>query len=185
MVSPGRGAELGIFIKGHQALEAAKAIDTVVLDKTGTTTTGRMAVVDVALRPGTELDTVLHHAGAVEDASEHAVAAAISALARPGRYGPRPSATAAVAELHQRGLRTVLLTGDNTATALAVAAQVGIDEVIAEVLPPDKAVVIEQLQAQGRSVAMVGGGVNDAPALAIADLGLAVVAPTSRSAPRI
>ncbi len=84
MVASGRGAELGIFIKGHQALESAKAIDTVVLDKTGTITTGRMMVVDLALCTGTELNTVLRHAGAVEDASEHAVAAAISALARAG-----------------------------------------------------------------------------------------------------
>jgi Cu+-exporting ATPase len=253
MVASGRGAELGIFIKGHQALESAKAIDTVVLDKTGTITTGRMAVVDVALCEGIELDTVLRHAGAVEDASEHAVAAAITALARAGlgevpaitdftslsglgargvvegrevlvgsarlligrgipvpagldeqriqweRRGcttvvvaadgvtegafaltdtVRPSAADAVAELHRLGLRTVLLTGDNKATARAVGDQVGITDVIAEVLPHDKAAVIETLQGQGRSVAMVGDGVNDAPALARADLGLAVVSGT-------
>jgi Cu+-exporting ATPase len=253
MVASGRGAELGIFIKGHQALESAKAIDTVVLDKTGTITTGRMAVVDVALCEGTELDTVLRHAGAVENASEHAVAAALTALARAGlgevpavtdftslsglgargvvggrevlvgsarlliaqgipvpatleeqrvqweRRGcttvvvaadgvtegafaltdtVRPSAAAAVAELHRLGLRTVLLTGDNEATARTVGAQVGIEDVIAEVLPHDKATVIETLQGQGRSVAMVGDGVNDAPALARADLGLAVVSGT-------
>jgi P-type Cu+ transporter len=268
MVASGRGAELGIFIKGHQALESAKAIDTVVWDKTGTVTTGRMAVVDVALvdgelvdgapvdgtlGAGAELDTLLRHAGAVEDASEHAVATAISALARAGLGGippvadftslsglgargmvngqevlvgsvrllaargisvptaleerrarweqqgcttvvvaaggvaegafaltdtVRPSAAAAVTELLRLGLRTVLLTGDNEATARAVAAQVGIDEVIAEVLPHDKAAVIEALQAQGRSVAMVGDGVNDAPALARANLGLAVVTGT-------
>jgi Cu+-exporting ATPase len=253
MVASGRGAELGIFIKGHQALESAKAIDTVVLDKTGTITTGRMAVVDVVLREGTELDTVLRHAGAVEDASEHAVAAALTALARAGLGGVpavtdftslsglgargvvegrevlvgsarlliaqgipvpatleeqrvqwerrgcttvvvaadgvtegafaltdtvRPSAAAAVAELHRLGLRTVLLTGDNEATARTVGAQVGIEDVIAEVLPHDKATVIETLQGQGRSVAMVGDGVNDAPALARADLGLAVVSGT-------
>lgn len=92
MVSSGRGAELGIFVKGHQALESAKAIDTVVLDKTGTITTGRMTVIDVALHPGTELDTVLRHAGAVENASEHPVAAAISALARGG-LGALPAVT--------------------------------------------------------------------------------------------
>ena len=253
MVASGRGAELGIFIKGHQALESAKAIDTVVLDKTGTITTGRMAVVDAALCAGTELDTVLRHAGAVENASEHVVAAAISALARAGLGGippvadftslsglgarglvdnqevlvgsarlltahcipvpaaleeqrvqwerqgcttvlvaadgvaegafaltdtVRPSAAAAIAELHRLGLRTVLLSGDNNATARAVGTQVGIDEVIAEVLPHDKAAVIKDLQAQGRSVAMVGDGVNDAPALARADLGLAVVSGT-------
>jgi Cu+-exporting ATPase len=263
MVASGRGAELGIFIKGHQALESAKAIDTVVWDKTGTITTGRMTVVDVALVEetpvegtpveGTQLDTLLRHAGAVEDASEHAVAAAISVLARAGlgeippvadftslsglgarglvdgqevlvgsarllaaRNIPvptaleeqrvrweqrgcttvvvaaggvvegafaltdtvRPSAAAAVTELLRLGLRTVLLTGDNAATARAVATQVGIEEVIAEVLPHDKAAVIEALQAQGRSVAMVGDGVNDAPALARANLGLAVIGGT-------
>ncbi len=253
LVASGRGAELGIFIKGHQALESAKAIDTVVWDKTGTITTGRMSVVDVALVDRAELDTLLRHAGAVEDASEHVIAVAISALARAGLGGipsvaeftslsglgargvvdgqevlvgsvrllaargipvpaaleeqrvrweqrgcttvvvavsgvvegafaltdtVRPSAAAAVTELLQLGLRTVLLTGDNTATAAAVAAQVGIDEVIADVLPHDKAAVIEALQAQGRSVAMVGDGVNDAPALARANLGLAVVSGT-------
>jgi P-type Cu+ transporter len=253
LVASGRGAELGIFIKGHQALESAKAIDTVVWDKTGTITTGRMSVVDVALVDGAELDALLSHAGAVEDASEHVIAVAISALARAGLGGippvadftslsglgarglvdgqevlvgsvrllaargipvpaaleeqrvrweqqgattvvvaagsvvegafaltdtVRPSAAAAVTELLQLGLRTVLLTGDNAATAAAVAAQVGIDEVIAEVLPQDKAAVIEALQAQGRSVAMVGDGVNDAPALARANLGLAVVSGT-------
>lgn len=253
MVASGRGAELGIFIKGHQALESAKTIDTVVLDKTGTITTGRMAVVDVALCEGTELDTVLRHAGAVEDASEHSIATALTALARAGLGGlpsvtdftslsglgaqgvvegqevlvgsarllisrgipvpagleerrvqwerrgcttvvvaadgvaegvfaltdtVRPSAAAAVAELHRLGLRTVLLTGDNEATARAVGTQVGIEDVIAEVLPHDKAAVIEKLRGQGRSVAMVGDGVNDAPALARADLGLAVVSGT-------
>ncbi|MBV9143461.1 MAG: copper-translocating P-type ATPase [Pseudonocardiales bacterium] len=268
LVASGRGAELGIFIKGHQALESAKAIDTVVWDKTGTLTTGRMTVVDIALVDGTlvegtlvdgirgagaELDTLLRHAGAVEDASEHVVAAAISALARAGlgslppvaeftslsglgargvvdgqdvlvgsarlltAHGipvptaleerrlrweqqgcttvvvaadgvaegafaladtVRPSAAGAVTELLRLGLRTVLLTGDNAATARAVAAQAGIDEVIAEVLPQDKAAVIETLQAQGHSVAMVGDGVNDAPALARANLGLAVVSGT-------
>jgi Cu+-exporting ATPase len=253
LVASGRGAELGIFLKGHQALESAKAIDTVVWDKTGTITTGRMSVVDVALVDGTELDTLLRHAGGVEDASEHVVATAISALARAGlgRIPPvadftslsglgarglvegqevlvgsarllatrnipvpaaleqqrlgweqqgattvlvatsdvvegafaltdtvRPSAASAVAELHRLGLRTVLLTGDNAATAQAVATQVGIDEVIAEVLPQDKTTVIESLQSQGHSVAMVGDGVNDAPALARANLGLAVVSGT-------
>jgi Cu+-exporting ATPase len=209
MVASGRGAELGIFIKGHQALESAKAIDTVVWDKTGTITTGRMTVVDVAPiegtpiegtpADGTRLDTLLRHAGAVEDASEHAVAAAISALARAGlgeippvadftslsglgarglvdgqqvlvgsarllaaRYIPIPTALEEqrVRWVLRLGLRTVLLTGDNAATARAVAAQVGIEEVIAEVLPHDKAAVI------------------DAPALARANLGLAVVSGT-------
>jgi cation-transporting P-type ATPase A/B/Cu+-exporting ATPase len=263
MVASGRGAELGIFLKGHQALESARVIDTVVLDKTGTITTGRMSVVDVTVLeagtgaggPGatTDLNTLLRHAGAVESASEHSVATAISTLARAGlgaippvddftslsglgaggvvegrevlvgsarmlaTHGipippglaeqcaaweqqgcstvivaaggvaegafaladtVRPSAAAAVAELHRMGLRTVLLTGDNAATARAVAAQVGVEQVIAEVLPHEKARVIKSLQAQGRSVAMVGDGVNDAPALARANLGLAVVSGT-------
>ncbi|HEX5119513.1 MAG TPA: heavy metal translocating P-type ATPase [Pseudonocardiaceae bacterium] len=251
LVASGRGAQLGIFLKGHQALESARVIDTVVLDKTGTVTTGRMAVVDVASdipRP-----TLLAAAGAVEDASEHAVATAIVTLARrelaevpavssfvslaglgasgvvdgrsvvvgsarlmasrslpvPSRLASlrvewealgrttvlvavddvvvgiialadtvKPSAAAAVRELAGLGLRTVLLTGDNAATARAVADQVGISDVIAEVLPDGKADVIARLRREGHSVAMVGDGVNDAPALAVADLGMAVVTGT-------
>lgn len=253
LVASGRGAELGVFLKGHQALEAAKAIDTVVWDKTGTITTGQLKVVDVAVTAGIELDTLLRHAGAVEHASEHVIATAITTLARAGvgtippasefsslsglgaqgvveghkvlvgsarllaTHGipvpagldqqrqqweqggcttvvvaandmvegvfavadtVRPTAAAAVSELHRLGLRTILLTGDNSATAAAIAAQVGIKEVIAEVLPHDKAAVIEDLQAQGRCVAMVGDGINDAPALARANLGLALVCGT-------
>jgi cation-transporting P-type ATPase A/B/Cu+-exporting ATPase len=253
MVASGRGAELGIFLKGHQALESAKAIDTVVWDKTGTITTGQLTVLDAAVTAGTELDTLLRHAGAVEHASEHIIATAITTLARAGvgqippvseftslsglgaqgvvegqkvlvgserllttRGIPmpaaleqqrtqweqqgcttvmvavndtveglfavadtvRPTAAAAVSDLHRLGLRTILLTGDNPATAAAIAKQVGIKEVIAEVLPHDKAAVIEQLQAQGRCVAMVGDGINDAPALASANLGLALVCGT-------
>ncbi|HEY2764568.1 MAG TPA: heavy metal translocating P-type ATPase [Pseudonocardiaceae bacterium] len=253
MVAAGRGAQLGVFIKGHQALESAKLIDTVVLDKTGTVTTGRMAVIGVQLAEGVDRAGLLRFAGAVEAASEHVVAVAIAGLAgqelgtlapvenftglaglgahglvdgtevlvgsarlladrgiaipalvdtrrreweRGGRTTVtvavggvvqgafamadtvKPSAPAAVAELTGLGLRTVLLTGDNEETARVVAARVGIDEVIAEVLPHDKAAVIEDLQARGRSVAMVGDGVNDAPALARADLGLAVIAGT-------
>jgi cation-transporting P-type ATPase A/B/Cu+-exporting ATPase len=249
LVASGRGAQLGIFIKGHQALESAKIIDTVVLDKTGTVTAGRMTVVDTA----GDRAAVLRVAGAVEDASEHAVATAISVLARRelGTLPPvtgftslaglgarghvdghavlvgsarlmaadsidmpadlheqrlaweragrttvvvavdgtvtgmlaladtvKPSAAAAIRELTAMGLRTVLLTGDNAATAHAVAAEVGIDEVIAEVLPDGKADVIARLRAEGRSVAMVGDGVNDAPALAGANLGMAVVTGT-------
>jgi P-type Cu+ transporter len=253
LVASGRGAQLGIFIKGHQALESARAIDTVVLDKTGTVTAGRMAVVDVACVAGVSRADLLRVAGAVEDASEHAVATAIVTLARRelaelpavtdftslagrGARGQvdgqpvvvgsarlmaaesvavpaedderrlawerqgrttvlvavhgvlagmialadtvKPTAAAAVRELTAMGLRTVLLTGDNTATAHAVAAEVGIAEVIAEVLPDGKAAVIQRLRAEGRSVAMVGDGVNDAPALAVADLGMAVVSGT-------
>jgi heavy metal translocating P-type ATPase len=253
LVASGRGAQLGIFIKGHQALESARVIDTVVLDKTGTVTAGRMSVVDVTTADGVERAALLRAAGAVENASEHAVATAIVALARKelgelpevaeftglaglgakGRVDDatvvvgsarllaaesvevpadlarqrlaweqrgrttvlvavrgelagmialadtvKPSAAAAVRELGGLGLRTVLLTGDNAATAHAVAEEVGIAEVIAEVLPDGKAEVIRALRADGRSVAMVGDGVNDAPALAVADLGMAVVSGT-------
>ena len=249
MVASGRAAELGIFIRGRRGLEFARAIDTVVLDKTGTVTTGRMAVVAVATGTGVGRADLLRLAGAVEDASGHVIAAAITAKARAevgtlpavqeftslsglgasglvnGRrilVGParllarhgitafpaldlrrveweragrttvlvavdgtvvgvlaladmvKPSAAGAIAELHTLGLRTLLLTGDATATAEAVAAKAGIGEVIAEVLPADKAAVVARLQGEGRRVAMVGDGVEDAPALARADLGLAV-----------
>jgi Cu+-exporting ATPase len=249
MVACGRGAQLGIFIKGYQALESSRSVDTVLLDKTGTVTSGVMAVTGVQPAAGTSRDDLLRYAGAVEDASEHAVAAAISSAARaevgslPQAVGfaalpglgargvvdgrevivgrPRlfrdraleipaslagqcaaweaagcttalagwdgqargavavadtvkPSAAGAVAGLRRLGLRPVLLTGDSEATARAVAAATGIDEVIAGALPGDKVAVISRLQAQGRPVAMVGDGVNDGPALAAADLGLAV-----------
>ncbi|HWD06094.1 MAG TPA: heavy metal translocating P-type ATPase [Amycolatopsis sp.] len=253
LVASGRGAQLGVFIKGHQALESAKAIDTVVLDKTGTLTTGRMAVAELTVVGGISRAEVLGCAAAVENASEHGAGQAIVELARAelekvgeaedfralsglgvrGRVGERdvrvgsarlmraegitvpaeldrcreqwekrghttvfaaidgaaqgvfaladtvrPSAAGAVAELHALGLRTVILTGDTTATARAVAAEVGVDEVIAEVLPADKAAVIARLRSEGRTVAMVGDGVNDGPALAGADLGLALVSGT-------
>ncbi len=253
LVASGRGAQLGIFIKGHQALESARAIDTVVLDKTGTITHGRMALVGLLTAPEVERADLLRLAGAIEEPSEHATAAAITATARQelgtlpavtdftslagrGVRGMveqrevlvgsarllvehdieipaplaqagadwekvghttvllaadgvalgvfaladtvKPSAAGAISELHRLGLRTVLLTGDNATTARTVAAEVGIEEVIAEVLPDDKAAVIQRLQGEGHSVAMVGDGVNDAPALARADLGLAVVSGT-------
>jgi len=249
VVACGRGAQLGIFIKGYRALEASRSMDTIVLDKTGTITTGRMSVAGTATAPGTSLDDLLRKAGAVEQASEHGVAAAISSaataacgalpqaegfralpglgargtvggrevivgrsrlmrdrgLAIPAELGSqaaaweqagrttvlagwdgevrgafavsdtiRPSAAAAVAELCGLGLRPVLLTGDNEATARAVAAAAGIDEVIAGALPADKAAMIARLRESGRSVAMVGDGVNDGPALAAADLALAI-----------
>jgi P-type Cu+ transporter len=244
----GRGAQLGIFVKGHQALESSGVIDTVVLDKTGTITTGQMAVAGLVLAPGTERAGLLRYAGAVEHASEHPIAAAISAAAEqagplpevgdfralpglgargvvdgrgvivgrerllrdlgiaipPGlarQWAPwqqagrtpvlvawdgelrgalavadtiKPSAAAAVAELRGLGLRPVLLTGDNEATARAVAAAAGIEEVIAGILPAEKAAVIRDLQARGNRVAMVGDGMNDGPALAAADLGMAI-----------
>jgi P-type Cu+ transporter len=249
VVACGRGAQLGIFIKGYQALEASRSVDTVVLDKTGTVTTGVMAVTGAQPAPGTGRGVLLRRIGAVEDASGHPVAAAISSFARaelgalpradgfqalPGlgvrgvvdgdeviagrekllrdrgstipaglaawcdrqeqRGGTvvlagwdgqargavavadtvKPSAAAAVAGLRGLGLRTVLLTGDNQAAARAVAAEIGADEVIAGALPGQKVAVIRELQAQGRRVAMAGDGVNDGPALAAADLGLAL-----------
>jgi P-type Cu+ transporter len=246
VVASGRGAQLGVFIKGYQALESSRAIDTVVLDKTGTVTTGQMTVTSVQTVPGTSRADLLRYAGSVEQASEHAVAAAIAALAPapvaaadgftalPG-LGARgvvdgrevvvgreklltdrgtevpadlaawcrareasggttvlvswdgavrgafavtdavkPSAAAAVTALRRLGLRPVLLTGDNAATARAVADAAGIGEVVSEALPAAKARVIAELQATGRSVAMVGDGVNDGPALAAARLGLAL-----------
>ncbi len=249
LVASGVAARSGMFVKGHRALESARAVDTVVLDKTGTLTTGEMSVVDVFTVDDSARPTLLALAGAVEAPSEHAVAAAVAAYARaqvgelaaagdftalPG-FGVRgvadghrvvagraqlfadtglalpaaledrrasweaagrttvvvgwdgvargviavadtvkPSAAGAVAGLHAMGLRTLLVTGDNDTVARAVAAGLGIDEVIAEVLPGQKVDVVRRLQAEGRRVAMVGDGVNDGPALAAADLGLAI-----------
>jgi len=243
MVATGRGAQLGIFLKGHRSLEATRAVDTVVFDKTGTLTTGRLTVSAVVAADGWAGEDVLALAAAVESASEHAVAIAIAAAvaerdgvddfrALPGRgvtgtvadravrvgkpswIAPscespvlvaarrsaerrgetvvfvevdgepcgvvavsdtvKDSAADAVAALHARGLRTILLTGDNPESAAAVAARVGIDEVIADVLPDGKVDVVEQLRGHGRVVAMVGDGINDGPALACADLGMAI-----------
>jgi Cu+-exporting ATPase len=249
MVGTGRGAQLGLLIKGPEVLESTtRGVDTVVLDKTGTVTTGRMSLVEVTVADGVERDEALRLVGALENASEHPIAQAIAKAASAlGPLAPvegfanceglgvegvvdghalivgRPAlladwamhlpaeldaarraaeargqtaiaagwdgrATAvfvvadtvkdtsaeAVASLKALGLRPVLLTGDNETTARAVAAEVGIDEVIAEVLPSDKADVIRRLQGEGRVVAMVGDGVNDAPALAQADLGLSI-----------
>ncbi|MEN3219279.1 cation-translocating P-type ATPase [Mycolicibacterium porcinum] len=246
MVASGRGAQLGIFLKGHRALEAIRAVDTVVFDKTGTLTTGQPQVITVAVADGWTEDEVLGHAAAVESASEHPVAHAI-VTARAGRdiadvenfqafaghgvagsvdgvavavgrpawvtrdrvvpadlaaarkageaqgqtvvfvaHGDtvcgaiciadavKESAAGAIAHLHAEGMKTMLLTGDNAATAAAIGAAVGIDDVVAEVLPEDKVGAIEKLREQGRVVAMVGDGINDGPALACADLGLAI-----------
>jgi Cu+-exporting ATPase len=249
LVGTGRGAQLGVLIKGPEVLESTRRVDTIVLDKTGTVTTGKMALIEVALADGEDRAQVLALAGALEDASEHPIAQAVATAAgeelgtlspvegftnreglgvegvvdghgvvvgkpalladwamhltpdldvpkadaeRQGRTAiavgwdgqaravlvvadtVKPTSADAVASLKALGLRPVLLTGDNETTARAVAAEVGIDEVIAEVLPGDKADVVRRLQAEGRAVAMVGDGVNDAPALAQADLGLAI-----------
>jgi len=248
LVAGGRGAQLGILIKGPEVLESTRRVDTIVLDKTGTVTSGRMSVVSMAAAHGTTDTEALHLVGSLEHASEHPIGRAIAefaagagplapvedfvnreglgvegtvlghrvvagrpellaqrALALPpeldealaasraaGRTAivagwdgraeivfcvadtPKPTSAEAVAQLIALGLRPVLLTGDSTAVARAVANQVGIAEVIAEVLPAGKAGVIRDLQAGGRVVAMVGDGVNDAPALAQADLGLAI-----------
>ncbi|MER7402517.1 heavy metal translocating P-type ATPase [Streptomyces sp. NPDC000070] len=243
MVGTGRGAQLGILIKGPEVLQSTRRVDTVVLDKTGTVTTGRMTLQEVHVAEGADEKEVLRLAGAVEHASEHPVARAIALgaeeragrlpdvesfenvpgrgvrgrvegrevavgrlfddvppeLARARDEAERAGRTAvlagwdgtaravlavadavketsadAVRELRALGLTPVLLTGDNRAVAEAVAGAVGIDRVIAEVLPEDKVDAVRRLQAEGRVVAMVGDGVNDAAALATADLGLAM-----------
>ena len=249
LVGTGRGAQLGIIIKGPEVLESTRRVDTVVLDKTGTVTTGAMALAGLTVDASTEAVEVLRRVGALEAGSEHPVAAAIVAAARArvgelppvdrfasraglgvegvveevdvvvGRRSlleargltvppalleaerstaadgatvvlagwggaaravlavadePKPTSAEAVRRLRALGLRPVLLTGDGAAAARSVADRVGIDEVVAEVLPADKVTAVRRLQEEGRVVAMVGDGVNDAGALATADLGIAM-----------
>ena len=251
LVGTGRGAQLGILIKGPEMLESTRVVDTIVLDKTGTVTTGKMTLTDVTATGTDDSDTVLRLAGALEHASEHPIAEAIAAGAtdrlgtrlpdvegftstpglgvagvveghavvagRPGWLSSewsmplnqdlstrmveaesqgktaiavgwdgqargvlvvadtiKPTSKQAIAELKALGLRPVLLTGDNERAARAVAAEVGIDEVIAEVLPEGKVDVVRGLQDQGRVVAMVGDGTNDGPALAASSLGISM-----------
>ncbi|MFF0006246.1 heavy metal translocating P-type ATPase [Streptomyces tibetensis] len=249
MVGTGRGAQLGILIKGPEVLESTRRVDTVVLDKTGTVTTGRMTLLAVHTAEGTEEAEVLRLAGALEHSSEHPIARAVAdgaleklgALPTPEDFANVPglgvrgvveghavlvgrerlladwamelpeglararaaaedagrtavavawdgearavlevadavkdTSAEAVGRLRALGLTPILLTGDNEAVARSVAREVGIEEVVAEVLPQGKVEVIKRLQAEGRSVAMVGDGVNDAAALAQADLGLAL-----------
>ena len=231
LVGTGRGAQLGVLIKEPQVLETVGGIDTVVLDKTGTVTTGAMTVGDVQAEPGEDPETVLARAAAVESASEHPVAAAVVAEARKrglsvapvtdfandpgtgvrgvvdglavqvarasdddgrtsvavswdGRQrgvirladAVKPTSAEAIAELKAMGITPMLLTGDNQAVASRVAAEVGIapQDVIAGVLPSQKADAIAALQTKGRRVAMVGDGVNDSVALATADIGMAM-----------
>jgi P-type Cu+ transporter len=249
VVACGRGAQLGIFIKGYQALETSRDVDTVLLDKTGTITTGVMSVVEVLPWGGHTREQLLRNLGAIEDASAHPIAVAIARLGR-GELGSlpaasgfealsglgvrgtvagtdvlagqlqllrdhgveipavlaercaewesagrtvvlasfdrqvggavamadtlKPTATTAVAELRAMGLRTVLVTGDSLAAAAVVGALAGVDEVIARTRPETKVGVVRRFQEQGRRVAMAGDGVNDGPALAAADLGLAL-----------
>ena len=253
LVGTGRAAQLGVLIKGPEVLESSHKVDTIVLDKTGTVTTGKMALVDVIVAPGSDRGTLLRYAGAIEDASEHPVAQAIAKAARaevgslpaPEDFASvegrgvrgvvdghtvvvgqesllvdwaqdldpelfpefskakaraqsagktavavgwdgsargilviadtvKPTSAEAVRQFKRLGLTPVLLTGDNQTVATRIADEVGIGQVIAGVLPEDKVATVQRLQSEGKIVAMVGDGVNDAAALATANLGLAM-----------
>ena len=244
MVGTGRGAQLGIVIKGGEVLEATRTVDVAVLDKTGTITEGRMELVDTVPSDGIGVEELLRRAGSVEDASEHPIAAAIAAGARergvelvaPDRFqneagvgvrgtvdgvevsvgrrngnpltpaleqavgeaeaggrtvvfahwdgavqgalvvadALKPTSKQAVQALHRLGLEVVMVTGDREAPARAIADEVGIERVVSEVLPAQKVDVVRELQGEHRRVAFVGDGVNDSPALAQADLGIAI-----------
>ncbi|KKC03978.1 heavy metal translocating P-type ATPase [Mycobacterium nebraskense] len=249
LVGTGRAAQLGVLIKGPEVLESTRNVDTIVLDKTGTVTTGKMTLVDVVSGPGTDRETLLRYAGALEDASEHPIAQAIAKAAKAklgalpapelftnlegngvrgnvdghtvvvGRASlladwdqpldaalsagkaraeadgktvvavgwdgrargvlvvadtVKPTSAEAVRQFKALGLTPILLTGDNAAVANRIADQVGIAQVLSETMPADKVAAIKRLQSEGKVVAMVGDGVNDAAALAAADLGVAM-----------